>query len=511
MMPGCTELTRMPSLAYCTAADFVMRRTAPFEALYPMWILSWPTNPEIDEMLTMAPPPACRMAGTACFIPRKTPLAFTSMRVSQAAELSVSGSNVPLMPALLTRTWSLPKLTTVVAMASRQSASRVTSSFTKHACAPVLAMSAATWDPSASRRSPTTTFAPSLAKIVASLRPIPLAPPVMSATFPASLMRAAAPHPAPRRCAPGMRRGSRGQHRAHAHALAQGVVGTAGWAAEGLLEVGDGLVPFGALDFAERPLVILCDVDVDHDAPVLSVHALAVAPGGLLGDLPLLGQRVGPAGQSCADREHAEAVLARRHHAEGCDGAGHRDGKVRLGVRRQVQPRFAQLEPVGLHRHRLVAPEEPHDGLQRLLHARTLGHGLHAHHISVGHERPRAAAEHGAAARHVVEQDEAVGHHEGVGGGQARHARAQHDVARALGGCGDEDLGRSDSLPSRRVVLADPHLVVAEMVEPLDELHVARQGEGGVLADPVERGEEDAELHARVSHGVSVGPWYGES
>src|SRR2546425_3646818 len=572
-----------------------MRRTAPFEALYPMWILSWPTNPEIDEMLTMAPPPAWRMAGPACFIPRKTPLAFTSMRVPQAAELSVSGSNVPLMPALLTRTWSLPKPPTVGAMAPRQSASRVTSSFTKHACAPVLAMSAATWDPSASRRSPTTTFAPSLAKIVASLRPMPLAPPVMSATFPASLMRAAAPHPArpggalpvlggdlaasievgaahglhvgaedrlavrPR---PLVRRldgregalearhdvpgeelvapqrllavgplvgpkeeaaeaalaellepldaannglGRADQRGAHAHALAQGVVGTAGWAAEGLLEVGDGLVPFGALDFAERPLVILCDVDVDHDAPVLSVHALAVPPGGLLGDLPLLGQRVGPAGQSCADREHAEAVLARRHHAEGCDGAGHRDGEVRLGVRRQVQPRLAQLEPVGLHRHRLLAPQAPHEGLQRLLHARTLGHGLDAHHIGVGHERPRAAAEHGAAARHVVEQDEAGGHHQRVVVGQARHARAQHDVARALGGCGDEDLGRSDRLPSGPGVLADPHLVVAEMVEPLDELHVARQGEGGVLADPVERGEEDAELHARVSHGVSVG------
>src|SRR5215475_3597253 len=27
-MPGCTELTRMPSCAYCTAADLVMRRTA---------------------------------------------------------------------------------------------------------------------------------------------------------------------------------------------------------------------------------------------------------------------------------------------------------------------------------------------------------------------------------------------------------------------------------------------------------------------------------------------------
>src|SRR2546422_8472783 len=63
-------------------------------------------------MLTMAPPPARCRAGTACFIPRKTPLAFTFMRVSHAAVLVVSGSNVPLIPALLTRTSSLPKLAT---------------------------------------------------------------------------------------------------------------------------------------------------------------------------------------------------------------------------------------------------------------------------------------------------------------------------------------------------------------------------------------------------------------
>lgn len=31
--PGCTEFTRMPCLANCTAADFVMVRTAPLEAL----------------------------------------------------------------------------------------------------------------------------------------------------------------------------------------------------------------------------------------------------------------------------------------------------------------------------------------------------------------------------------------------------------------------------------------------------------------------------------------------
>ena len=33
MTPGCTELTRMPSLANCTAADLVMMRTAPLDAL----------------------------------------------------------------------------------------------------------------------------------------------------------------------------------------------------------------------------------------------------------------------------------------------------------------------------------------------------------------------------------------------------------------------------------------------------------------------------------------------
>ena len=48
-----------------------------------MWMPSWPTMPEIDEMFTIEPPPARRMAGMAVFMPRKTPLAFTFMRASQ--------------------------------------------------------------------------------------------------------------------------------------------------------------------------------------------------------------------------------------------------------------------------------------------------------------------------------------------------------------------------------------------------------------------------------------------
>src|SRR5215813_12064096 len=92
IMPGCTELTRMPSLAYCTAAALVAMRTAPFEALYAMWMPFCPTKPEIDEMLTMAPPPAIFIAGIAYFMPRKTPFAFTFMIVSHAVVLIVSGS-----------------------------------------------------------------------------------------------------------------------------------------------------------------------------------------------------------------------------------------------------------------------------------------------------------------------------------------------------------------------------------------------------------------------------------
>src|SRR5262249_42726672 len=141
-----------------------------------MWMRSWPTKPEIDEILTIEPPPAARIAGTACFMPRNTPLAFTFKRVSQADVLSVSGSNVPLMPALFTRMSSLPNTDTVVLTAASQSGSLVTSSFTNRAWPPDAAIFSTTWRASNSRTSATTTWAPSRAKIVASLCPIPLAP-----------------------------------------------------------------------------------------------------------------------------------------------------------------------------------------------------------------------------------------------------------------------------------------------------------------------------------------------
>src|SRR5438128_9431390 len=53
-------------------------------------------------------------------------------------------------------------------------------------------------------------------------------------------------------------------------------------------------------------------------------------------------------------------------------------------------------------------------------------------------------------------------------------------------------------------MLAHPDLVVAEVVEPLDQLHIATEGQGGVLADPVKRRQEDSESHSLVGHSASI-------
>ena len=49
-------------------------------------------------------------------------------------------------------------------------------------------------------------------------------------------------------------------------------------------------------------------------------------------------------------------------------------------------------------------------------------------------------------------------------------------------------------------MFADPGLIVAELVEPLDQFQIAMQCERGIVADPVERRQEDAEAQAVVSH-----------
>ena len=123
-------------------------------------------------------------------------------------------------------------------------------------------------------------------------------------------------------------------------------------------------------------------------------------------------------------------------------------------------------------------------------------------------EGPGPDSHHHAAPGHVVEEDHAVGDHQGVVVGQAEDAGAELDVLCALGGGGYEHLRGGNGLPAAAVVLADPCFVIAEPVEPFQELHVALKGEGWVFGGPVEGGHEDAESHAGgQGHGalLSVG------
>ena len=69
---------------------------------------------------------------------------------------------------------------------------------------------------------------------------------------------------------------------------------------------------------------------------------------------------------------------------------------------------------------------------------------------------PGPDAEVDAAAGEVVEQHDAVGHHQGVVVGEAHDPGPQPDVPGALGRHGQEDLGGGDRLPAGAVVLARP-------------------------------------------------------
>src|SRR5262249_37527304 len=106
--PGCTELQRMLSLACWLAVDLVKSRTAPWWAVYAAVSPGLPTRPAVDEMLMMEPPPDARIAGSAHFVPRNTPLTLTAMMRSHSVSLVSSIRARKRMPALLTRTLSLP-------------------------------------------------------------------------------------------------------------------------------------------------------------------------------------------------------------------------------------------------------------------------------------------------------------------------------------------------------------------------------------------------------------------
>ena len=68
--------------------------------------------------------------------------------------------------------------------------------------------------------------------------------------------------------------------------------------------------------------------------------------------------------------------------------------------------------------------------------------------------------------------------------------------ARPFCGRGNEYFRGGDKFPAGAVVLADPGLVEAQVVEPLDQFQVPVYGQGGVFTHPVEGAKEYAKLHA---------------
>ena len=135
-----------------------------------------------------------------------------------------------------------------------------------------------------------------------------------------------------------------------------------------------------------------------------------------------------------------------------------------------------------------------------LVLAVALGHRVDIEGVGIGRQRAGARAEDRPAAGHPVELHHALRHVERIVVGQRDHARGELDALGMLAGRRQEHLRRCDHLPARRMMLAAPELVVAQLVEPLDQLHVAPDRERRVLAHPMERREEDAEFQTPVCH-----------
>src|ERR1700743_474427 len=129
------------------------------------------------------PLPAAVIDSTTARIPRNVPVRLTSITLCHLARSKFFSCPRATVPALFTRTLSLPNSLTAVATAASHWSGWVTSRWTYLAASPISAASAL---PSSSRMSPITTWAPSSTSRRASSAPMPRAPPLMSATFPST-------------------------------------------------------------------------------------------------------------------------------------------------------------------------------------------------------------------------------------------------------------------------------------------------------------------------------------
>src|SRR5262245_20184430 len=141
-----------------------------------------------EATLTMRPPPCARMRGVTARAQFHTPLTLTAMTRSHSASGISSkgwGLSAAKMAALLTSTSMRPKRATAASTMVATEADTLTSVDTPSTRSAAPSLSAAA---TGSTTSATTTRAPSARNRFAYCRPMPAAPPLITATLPWSLI-----------------------------------------------------------------------------------------------------------------------------------------------------------------------------------------------------------------------------------------------------------------------------------------------------------------------------------
>jgi meso-butanediol dehydrogenase/(S,S)-butanediol dehydrogenase/diacetyl reductase len=179
------------------------------------------------------------------------------------------------IPALLCAQSRPPNVSTAKATMAATSSGTLTSVRTNPACPPVDSTSATVSRPPSSSMSATTTAAPSRAKICAAARPMPIAAPVTTATFPSRApMPVRVPVATPPGTFPPMHMPEQSPRLSGRVALVSGAAGGIGAAVVRRL-TDDGAVVVGA-DLAPTTDGVRCDVTDERSCAAAVAHVVAM-------------------------------------------------------------------------------------------------------------------------------------------------------------------------------------------------------------------------------------------
>ncbi len=163
------------------------------------------------------------------------------------------------------------------------------------------------------------------------------------------------------------------------------------------------------------------------------------------------------------------------------------------------------LPVLALMLERLGPVPETQDDLQRLAGHGADVAGADAEHGLVGGDGAGGHAEVQAAVGQMVQHHQPAGQGRGMMHGQEEPAGAQADIPGLGEAAHEQQVRRRIGLPGHRVMLADPGLAIAQLVQPADDLQVELEARFQVPLGRVGRHGEKAELHGTVSSGLDGG------